>query len=129
MFDILRIQKDKGEIHKMRPDSHENKPMLSGKRKTEDITAESAFPRGTENHRPHNMERYTETTALRTALRKDKDDTQREERVYSGEQQTPAGAQSYRKSPGGHQNNRERDESDGGWKGAFRDKKWPLFCR
>lgn len=46
-----------------------------------DITAESAFPRGTESHQLHNMERYTETTALRTTLRKDKDDKQREERA------------------------------------------------
>ena len=46
MFDILRIQEDKGEIHKRRPDLHENKPMLSEKRKTENVTAESAFPTG-----------------------------------------------------------------------------------
>ena len=43
MFDILRIQEDKGEIHKRRPDSHEHKPMLSEKRKTRNVTA---FPTG-----------------------------------------------------------------------------------
>ena len=43
MFDILRIQENKGEIHKRSPDSHENKPMLSEKRKT-NVTAELTFP-------------------------------------------------------------------------------------
>ncbi|OWK01889.1 PACRG [Cervus elaphus hippelaphus] len=56
--------------------------------------------KSTENHQPHNVEWYTQTSALRTTLRKDKDDKQREGRAESGEQRTPAEAQSYRRSPG-----------------------------